>query len=386
MGGFWVYDFSFEERIVATRYFLFCLSGFIAFAMPYILFPDRKLSVLQLGNIHGKQLRNYLSGKLLRIFAPVLVLISIIYWADFESPAENLLNKFIYSIHATILFVGIVILALVRYVQAGKKSQYWQESEQGKRARIKAAEYFKFPLDSGSIPSLINTTIITTVGMGAVVISAAFEPIVGVWSALGVGFVVLAAAVWMFLKMEDDLTSGFYQSDAFYREFFGENLKGEESEQMRTVDQLWWVPGSLKSHVWQFLVQLDRIIPSGRLVAAGHMLIWFIAYQRPQEEFLLSGWIVFAMAHHLLTFLTFKIEMAPGWILRWIGTAQIWFFTRFWLQLRWLLPLAVSINVQQFIFGTPSYKQQALVAIVYIGTAALVALVGVIQFKREVNT
>src|SRR5690625_6852312 len=59
---------------------------------------------------------------------------------------------------------AVLRLACYRYLQSGPDSQFWSESEKGRRYRKKAADLFKYPLDPGSIPSLMNTVLIFLTG------------------------------------------------------------------------------------------------------------------------------------------------------------------------------------------------------------------------------
>ena len=385
MGLMWTGDSPFDERVVTVRYLLFALSAFVSFSTPYLLFPDSLTPILQLGNVKGRDFLFYISGKVYSFYWPVYLLIAVVLFGDFHSPFELLFEKLIYFFVAGSLLTGLLLISLRRYIKSGPDSQFWKESERGREMRIKAADYFKFPLDPGSIPSLINTITVLLVGSLSVVAASALGNFLGTVYELIAGFLLMA---WGFITVYNfrlKFEQTFYSSNAFFREFFRANLKGEDAESKREVHQLWWVPGSLKPHVWQYLVQLDRKIPSGRIVAAGHALIWFMAYQRPDQEFLLILWAGFALLHHLLIIMTFKNELSPPWLLNWLGSPATWLFARFWMQIRWIIPLLISMNLQLFIFGTPGYMGQIFVIIVFVAAGLGVSLFGYQKLKNEFN-
>jgi hypothetical protein len=382
LGLFWTGNDAIADRIITLRYFLFALTGLAAFSTPYLLFPDKYGAVIQLGNLPAKDLSRYLLKKLAFYTWPVFLMFGVILFGDLNTPADHLLQKTVYGGVSLFLFSGLILFSLARYVKSGPDSQFWKESEKGRRLRQNMADFFKYPLDPGSIPSLMNTILIVLAGFLAIVAGALFEQFISIYAELfWMGFIFIMAIATM-KKYAGTLVRDYYSSNAFFREFFGTNLKGDEAVVRREVDQLWWVPGKFKAHVWQFLVQLDRKVPSGRVVAAGHVLVWFIAYQRPDPEFLAVIWLLFALLHHLFTLLTIQPEMSPQWLLRWLGSTAIWLFSRFWMQLRWIIPLLLSMNAQLFVFGTPGFESQALVIGIFILTSLLVSAIGVSKLRN----
>ncbi|MEX0647078.1 MAG: hypothetical protein WEA56_12090 [Balneolaceae bacterium] len=385
MALLWTGNSPYEERVVIIRYLLFILSGFIAFSMPYLLFPDSRVPILQLGNVHNNRLIQYFFSGIGRFCIPVILFFGVILFGDLQNPLGNLPGKTLHFLMASGLFGGLILLALSRYLKSGSSSQFWKESPKGREMRQKAADYFKFPLDPGSIPSLINTVLITFTGMFAVVASAVFSGWLGPVSEMLTGLIIFSVGILSLYNLKSRIEQNFYQSNAFYREFFGTDLKGREEADVRKVEQLWWVPRRLKPHVWQFVLQLDRVVPAGRVVGAGHILVWFIAYQKPDPQFIFFVWLLFAMAHQFFTGLTLNQDLAPHWLLRWIDSVLIWFLSRFWMQLRWILPMALSMNMQLFIFGTPDYNHQAIVILAYLIFSMLISSVGAVKLKKSLK-
>lgn len=386
LGVIWTGRSSPDERFITIRYLLLTLSGFAAFSTPYILFPDRNAALVQLGNLKERDLIRYLSGKFSFLFHPVILLFAVIIFADLETPGENITGKIFSFLNACLLYSGILILAASRYLKSGMESQFWQESEKGREWRKKAADYLKYPLDPGAIPSLINTIFVFLSGSAAVVAGAYLQGNAGMFFEWIPGMLLFMAGVWGGLRGTQKNERHYYSANAFYREFFGTGLKGEDAKDAREVDQLWWVPGVLKAHVWQFLVQLDRKIPTGRVVASGHFLLWFIAYQRPEPVVITTLWGCFALAHHGLLVLTFSPDIAPGWLLRWLAPVSHWHWSRFWMQLRWLLPLGLGMNLQLFLFGTPGWSEQGIVLILYLFSGLILSLYGAFRIRNKLQS
>ena len=383
---FWTGENNIKERVITVRYFLFALTALVAFITPYIFFPDKNVSILQLGNLSPADFRKYLLKKTGRLFWPVYLFLFVLFFGDLQNPVADLFRKFIFTLGSFLLVSGILLLAITRYLISGESSQFWKESEKGRALRSNLAEYFKYPIDPGSIPSLLNTILVFSAGSITLVLGAILQQHTNIFIELILYFTVFGSGLIMFIKHGESIVRSFYSADAFFHEFFGVSLKGEELRIEREVDQLWWVPSRLKMHVWQFLLQLDRKIPAGRAVAAGHLAVWFIAYQRPEPQFLTIIWLLFAISHQLFTMLSIQQDLAPYWLLRWIDKSYIWTFSRFWMQLRWILPLLLSMNVQYFIFGVPDFVDQSIIIAVYLISAMMSSLFGTYKLKQDLKT
>ncbi|MEX0944536.1 MAG: hypothetical protein WDZ38_02610, partial [Balneolaceae bacterium] len=373
------------ERLITIRYLLLILSALIAFSTPYLLFPDRNIALLQLGNSNREHLNRYLIKRVIRLTWPVYLLFAVLIFVDLNNPLHQFVDKCFVFLNSTFFLTGMAILSLARYSKSGFDSLFWKESDKGRRLRKQMADYFKYPIDPGSIPSLLNTIIIVLTGSLVIVAGSVINQSLGILVELFFMALLFMIALLYYKFLSGQMVINYYSTSSFFLEFFGSNLKGEELTSRREVSQLWWVPKSLKMHIWQFLVQLDRKIPSGRVAAAGHLLVWFIAYQRPDPEFLMYIWLIFALLHHFFSILTIGEEMAPGWLFRWLGSSKTWILSRFWMQLRWVIPLLLSMNLQLFVFGIPEMFTQMMVLLVYLITSFMVSVYGVASLKKEVK-
>jgi len=341
------------------------------------------MPLYQLGNISDKDIKNLLVKKFTRYSFPIYAAFPIMMFADLQAPSGNLTTKLIYTLFAMFFYTGIGYLSLFRYIKSGDESQFWKESEKGRDLRRKVADYLKYPLDPGAIPSLINTVWITVVGIGAVTLAAYVGNVIGSIYEAVTALLICGSGLFLMKRTEKKIDRYFYSTNAFFREFFGESLAGDEVAEQRTVEQLWWVPGALKAHVWQFILQQERILPAGRLIAAGHGAMLFIAYQKPDETFIIWLWVMFAVLHHLLIVLTFRSDVSPPWLHRWFADRKTWFAARFWIQVRWILPLLTGMNIQYFIFGTPDFYSQSVIIAIFLGTAVLISYAGQTTQNRD---
>ncbi len=381
--GMWTGSAVIDERIVTLRYLMLILAALIAFATPYLLFPDRNISLIQLGNLNNKQIGRYLFNKTFRFSWPLIFLMAAVLFIDLQNPFQNLWIKSVSLLNGLLFYSAITLFAVSRYLKSGFDSQFWKESEKGRRFRKQMADYFKYPIDPGSVPSLINTILVLTLGSTAAILASVVWHQAGFIPELAFMAILMVVAIFHYRSASGNVVTNYYSTNAFFLEFFGSSIKGEELASKREVHQLWWVPNNLKAHVWQFLVQLDRKIPAGRVVAAGHLFVWLIAYQRPDPAVMAYTWLLFAISHHLLVLLTFGPDVSPAWLHRWLGSAKIWFISRFWMQLRWIIPLMLSMNLQLFVFGFPDLTIQISTLILFIFTSLIVSLYGVTSLKKE---
>lgn len=385
LGLVWTGTNDLQERVVTNRYFLFSLTALIAFLTPYILFPDENLAVIQLGNFSPSSILEYTLKKIVRLTWPIYLLIFVIFFGDLQTPFSFLVDKFILCIGSILLLLGVMLISIVRYSKSGKSSQYWKEAAKEKGQQM-FSEYLKYQqVDPSSLPSLINTILVFSMGAITIVIGAFIQQSFGLYFELIFFLIIFTYGIYFLKKHTFSLDRNFYSSDAFFREFFGSGLETEEATSKRVVEQLWWVPSRLKMHVWQFLLQIDRKIPAGRAVAAGHVAVWFIAYQRPDPQFLTIIWILFALAHQLFTIMSIQKEIAPYWMLRWVDSPSIWTLSRFWMQLRWLVPLLISMNVQYFLFGVPGYSEQSVILLIFILSALFTSIIGTVKLKQDLK-
>lgn len=353
---------------------LFFGSALIAFITPYLLFPDPYAVILQLGNRNSGGIFRHMIKRTDTVWTGAIIVIGTVCFGDINSPTADLGTKAIYFATGTLFFSGLMGISIGRYAQSGEKSRFWKESERGRNLRANMGEYLKYPIDPGSIPSFVNTIIVGGLGMIGVSVGAALYGVYGpvYESAPAVIFTILALILMTRLKR--DAVRNFYSTTAFFNEFFGETIAGKEAESKIQVDQLWWVPDFIKSHVWAVLVQLDRKFPAGRVLFVGHLLIWLLSYQRPEEQTMISAWLLFGLFHHAIIIISLSDEYAPVWFRRWIGSVMQWTLVRIWIQLRWVLIFSLSIWVNSLIFGHISYAVQGGILFFYVASAAVISI------------
>ncbi len=368
-------DAGVDERLLSIRMMLYLGSGLVAFAIPYILFPDRNIVMYQLANSPPNELRKHLWKRCKSIWLSVLWLLFVVAFIDIKNPVNQPLEKFLLFSYGAMFFTGILLWSVSRYFKIGRDSQMWQEGEKGAKIRKKLADFAKFPLDPGSIPSLLNTIIITGGGMLLVVTGAFISGLFGLTGESIVALIIFTAGFYSWRNTRKQADVHFYATNAFYREFFGTDIKGDEQMQPVAVDHLWWVPPAIRMHVWGLIIQLDRKLPTGRIIAIGHLIIWITAYQRPGENVMTGAWILFIIAHAIFLLPTTDKSIIPHWWQQLLARPSVWILSRFWVQLRWILPLLLSCNVMYLFFGAPDFSLQLWFVFLYLLIHMITAII-----------
>lgn len=377
------HDYGKDERLVAMRYLLFVMTGIIAFILPYISFPDSGSKLFQLANYSPSRLLKEYVNRHQVIWGTGFVLIFVTAMGASRGLSFDFRDELLLLLYGILFLSGIYLYAAYRYLKIGKDSQEWQEGERGRKVRIQFAAMAKYPIDPGSIPSLISSVLIAVTGMMAVVIGAMAYGAADVWGELGIALLLFLFGLNRYIAFRNEADRFFYQTNAFFSEFFGVAFGPDAGREPLKVKQLWWIPSRWKARGWGLLLQMDRKLPAGRFIAVGHLFIWVLAYQDTSEIILLIIWGVFAALHHGLLLLTASPEIAPKWWLRQLDKPAHWVLSRFWIQVRWLLPLMLSMSVMKLFFGFFEWSDLGVTALLYFVTGGVVAMIISIRYERH---
>lgn len=381
-----VYDSDTGSRTVVMRYFLFGYTGLVAFILPYISFPEQQNTLVRILNLSPREIfRLYIIRHRMIWGIPAFLILVIAFGSHAGELFNEFTDRFGLLLYGLLFLSGIYAYAASVYLKVGPDSQKWNEGKKGMKTRQRFAEYGKYPLDPGSVPSMIASVKITVIGMMAVVMGAAMYGWTGFPGELSAAFFICLFGGYSILKSATHADRYFYHTHAFFSEFFGTG-PGHSSERMPLqVHQLWWIPLRWKTHSWALMLELDRRIPAGRILALGHLFVWVLAYQGPDESVLLITWILFAAFHHSLLIFTSDESLAPRWWLRYLDRSIHWSLSRFWVQVRWMLPLALSMVVMMGVFGVFTWMYIGWVLILYLVAGIFAAMLTTFNQERRWN-
>jgi len=377
------HDYNIDERLVAMRYLLFAVAGIIAFILPYISFPDPGSKLFQVANYSPSRLLWEYIYRHQAVWGTGFVLITVTAVADSRGLTYVFGEQLLLLLYGMLFIAGIYLYASYRYLKIGKDSQAWQEGDRGRKVRIQFAEIVKYPIDPGSIPSLISSVLIAVTGMMAVVIGAMAYGLAGMWGEIGIALLLFLFGLNRNMAARKEADRFFYQTNAFFSEFFGVASGPGAGREPLKVEQLWWIPSRWKARGWGLMLQMDRKLPAGRFIAVGHLFIWVLAFQDTSETVLLISWGIFAALHHGLLLLTANPAIAPKWWLRQLDKPAHWVLSRFWIQVRWLLPLMFSMSIMKLFFALFEWTDLGLIALIYLTAGAAVALIISIRYERH---
>lgn len=332
-------------RILLFRYLIMLFAAVMAFITPHLLFPDPQKSLLLLLNLSPKKLFYY---HLLRLKAPGLFAVAsllIIAYTDTSNPLGNLLQKSQLLFEGTIALIAILLYALYRYATLGDASQKWNE---GKRAEDKTGYILQkmgtaHALKAGLFPTFLSTMMVTFTGMMSVVLYSAIpNPVFA-----GTPFILFAG--WSAWKLKKNLSSydrHLYQSDAFYDELFANPVTGtKEGRDPVSHDAVYWVPLRWRHAVWSQMIQMDRKRPMGRIILLLSATWWLLLWMGVPDSWNIAWLFFWILSKNMLLWPSTKKKISPPSFHWWLMPPSDWVAVRFFLQLRWIPALFLTLTI-----------------------------------------
>ena len=338
-------DADIGQRFYYLRYFNFILSGFFAFATPHLLYPDKKLPLLRLMNPGRFTLFMTQYRQLFFWIALILTGQFILVFFDTADPLHISPGKIKLVASGFFFTLSISLLSLILYVRLGRQSQEWQEGKRGRRFMKTLIEQGKSTgAPAGTLPTIIVTVILTAGGMLSVVLATWLTAFTGIYLEWLAALMLLLPAlvlIWGGLPVYDRL---FYQTNSFYFELFKDpGNRGQEEWEPVPYRALYWIPETFRTAAWLSLLQFDRKLPLGRVMAVCHLVLWVLIYNdaaTPLINMWLGGFIILqnAASYLLITppFAPPSFQVNHFSLTGWIGA-------RFFVNMRWFFPLLLNL-------------------------------------------
>ncbi|MDI6402813.1 hypothetical protein QLX67_12470 [Balneolaceae bacterium ANBcel3] len=340
----WIsHSLEISERVLLLRYISMIIAGIYAFITPHLLFPDSRKTLLQQLNPSQALLFRYQARLLRPITVLSIAVLFIIAYFDLRSPLDALLFKTQMFSNGALFLISITLYALFRYLSIAERSQKWNEGLSGKKGMDALKEIgIVSPLSRGMYPTFMSTVMVTVAGMMAVVLSAAIP----VFWATSIPFILFLGYVAIRIRSNlfryDRL---FYQSDAFYSELMGQSLgKTGEARKPAPYKAIYWVPSRWRHAVWTQTVQMDRKRPMGRIIALFCILFWLLLWLGSPMSWVYAWLAIFILSKNLLLWPVSETSLSPPVFQWWIMGTTDWILARFFLQLRWIPPLILTLG------------------------------------------
>lgn len=319
-------------------------AGLFAVAPPNVLLPDPNVPVVQLLNWPPLRLLRYQMGRLGPLVLLVAVPAVLIAFADPVDPFRHLGAKAAVLGQALLLLLGAALDSFVHFVTLGQRSQAWHEGRAGQWYAATVEETGQgVSLPRGLVPALYATTRCFVVAIVAILTSAAGVQAGSLLLAWGPGLALLGWAGLRLVRRRPSYDRHFYHTTAFYAEVLGGGTMAAAGRDPIPYDAVYWVPPRWRPATWASLRQLDRRLPLGRLVAIAHLGLWLLALQGVAPA-LVSGYllIVFLAQVSACGLLGTSAAAPPPFQLA-LQSPLDWFFTRTFVNLRWLVPHVGSL-------------------------------------------
>lgn len=334
-----------DARKTIMGYCTLFACGLFATSLPNALIPDALLSFHQLVNTPPTQLlRNQFSrwtpwiGSML--IPPVLI-------AFYEPGAwtEELGSKLLLVIAnlATVFAMGIYSFCF--YYSIGPKAQHWQEGTAGGwyDKLVAFDPRLEVPLPRGLIPALTATSRIFMLGVAVVIAQLYLARDAGIIHTLWPGLVILAWSVYKFKSLQQTFDAAYYHTNAFYREIFQRGSLRTEERAAIAYDAVYWVPSKWRSHAWMNLVQLDRVMPIGRFLTIGMVILWVMIWQGVNPTYVTSYILLLISIKNLASLALSRQDLNPSAFQHLFQSRIDWSLTRFFINIRWTLPLFIGM-------------------------------------------
>jgi len=341
-----IHNISLQDRFIILRYWELILTGFFAVIHPYLLFPEENMSLLQALNPSPNELIRYqLRNQRYTILGITVIFLIISFW-DLHGWQHSILLKVQYFLSSLLFIVGLFSYSYRKYISIGNESQAYQEGIKGERIRKFRDETGQMAVPIGAIPTMQTTIVIGIVGMLAVVFGAYLSNRLQMNMEWIPGFLLLAAGILPFSKIRKVFDHFFYQTNAFYKEYFTSPFSGGlQHANDYPYESVYWVPVKWRASTWSGIVQLDRAYPLGRFILLGHLFLWILFYHGSSQLIINGYLLLFIIFHNINIYLLTKSVMGKqSWNYR-LQSISNWIWSRFFIQIRWFLPLILSLTV-----------------------------------------
>jgi hypothetical protein len=337
-------EVTYELRTGLLRYWTILSAAALAMAVPHVLLPDARLPLLQLLNRAPTRLLVYQMGRWAPVIALFVVPAALLAFYDPGQWGRDAAAKGVQLIGHLLIILGTGVYSLMHYATLGARSQAWQEGQAGQwyaTAVDTAGQGVSIP--RGLVPALFATSRVFSVALVAVIAAAYLAPFSAGLAAWAPGAALCAVAALRVLRARPAYDRHFYQTNAFYSEVLGGGGVRARARSPITYDAIYWVPHRWRPAVWASLRQFDRALPLGRLVALGHLLLWLLFFQDVAAGIIAVYLFVFIVAQNAACYVLIRPSIAPPAFQSTYASPVHWMMVRFFVNLRWMLPLALSL-------------------------------------------
>ena len=363
-------------RAAGLRLWAFVGAGVFAVAPPNVLFPDSNVSTVQRLNWAPSRLLWYQVrrlGPLVLLMAGPAVLMA---YGDLGGPLRRLGLKTAALGQVLLLLGGTALDSFVHFATLGARSQAWHEGRAGQwYARAVEEKGQGVSLPRGLVPALFATTRCFTVGVGAVVATAAGAQVGMRLLAWIPGLLLVGWAGVRLWRARPAYDRHFYHTTAFYAEVLGGGTVAATDREPVPYDALYWVPTRWRPATWASVRQLDRRLPLGRIVAVAHLGLWLFCIRGVAPAFITTYLLVVMTGQVAACAVLGTSSAAPRSFQRALQSVGDWMGTRTFVNLRWFGPHVGSLALVALFGDAYGFAWVGTWAVVHVGLSVAAAAI-----------
>jgi hypothetical protein len=312
--------------------------GVLAMSLPHLALPDPHQYLLQLANAAPLELS---AGQWRRWQPVALGLLVPGAVLTFWPPLDGV--RLVRGLAYALLVGGIAFEALGYYHKLGPLSQEWSEGKRGSVYRwFKENTPYSVALPDGLVPAFLGTGRLFSLGAAVHVVGRLIEGAHLAFAVVpGLALIVAGALRWQALGAGFD--GPYYHSNAFFREIFTAGRLHASPAPGLPYESLYWIPARLRPAAWLVLLQLDRRIPLGRLLALGHGLFWVMVWRDAPAAVVTVLLIMLVVAPRAVSTRAVRPPILPPFVAMHYLSSSDWWIIRFWINVRWTFPFVASI-------------------------------------------
>ena len=308
----------------------------VAVAPSHALLPDPAVAWLQrLNRPPARLLRRAFgrwAGVALAVLAPAA---GVAVWMGAPlAGAETLL-----------LLGGAALYAFQDTMAIGPISQDWQEGRRGRiyREIVARDPRASFQVPHGMIPAMLASLRIFLVGFGAIVATVVFAALGGAPAGWIPGAALLAWSTWKLARLAPSFDRAYYHTSGLYAELLHTQVGQLGARADLPYEAVYWVPTRWRPHAWGALMQLDRRLPMGKLMALAVMGFWALMALGVAPAGIAAYLFTVLLAKNAAVLRHASPDIAPPDFQLARQSVGNWAITRFWMNVRWTLPLALAL-------------------------------------------
>ena len=332
-------DGSGSLREVLLRY-AFVVAGIFAIAPPHVLLPDAAAAFLQMLNPSPRSLllrQGKPWGFIVGAFLVPPVLLAVEIGGAVVLPL----------VEVALVVLGVGVYTFAHYTAIGPVSQAWQEGRAGGwyRRLVERDERASMHIPLGLVPTVLASARVFALGAGAILATAGLASAGLTTFAWLPGALLLGWAAATLVRRAATYDHDFYATNALYTELMTAGGPRTTEREPIAYEAVYWSPRRFRPHVWASLVQLDRRLPLGRLFALGVIGLW-VLFARDAAGGVIAGYLLLGLGtkNAAVGVLT-RAPLAPPAFDLTLQSPMGWTATRFFVNLRWTLPLALALAV-----------------------------------------